>query len=55
MKLTGRVERGVAYNVVKLNVLMAIVIAISLVLHAYYEAPARPLAAFADAAQSSTS
>lgn len=64
VKLTGDVVHGVAYNIVKLIVLMAIVVAISLVLYAYYEAPARQWlrqrwrrravpAAFADAAQSS--
>jgi peptidoglycan/LPS O-acetylase OafA/YrhL len=66
VKLTGGAEHGVAYNVVKLIVLMAIVVAISLLLYAYYEAPARRWlrqrwgqrsapAAFADAAQSSAS
>jgi peptidoglycan/LPS O-acetylase OafA/YrhL len=64
VKLTGNVVHGTAYNVVKLIVLMAIVVAISLLLYAYYEAPARSWlrrrgskrfvpAAFADAAQSS--
>jgi len=64
VKLNGGVVHGVAYNVVKLIVLMAIVVAISLVLYAYYEAPARQWlrqrwgrrsapAAFADATQSS--
>src|SRR5580700_6973645 len=66
VKLTGGVAHGVAYNVMELIVLMTIVVAISLVLYAYYEAPARRLlrgrwskraapAAFADAAQSSAS
>jgi peptidoglycan/LPS O-acetylase OafA/YrhL len=66
VKLTGNVVHGTAYNVVKLIVLMAIVVAISLLLYAYYEAPARTWlrrrgskrfapAAFADAAQSSAS
>jgi peptidoglycan/LPS O-acetylase OafA/YrhL len=66
VKLTGNVVHGSAYNVVKLIVLMAIVVAISLLLYAYYEAPARRWlrqhgskrsapAAFADAAQSSAS
>ena len=41
VKLTGSVLHGTAYNVVKLIVLMAIVVAISLSLYAYYEAPAR--------------
>ena len=41
VKLTGSAVHGVAYNVVKLIVLMAIVVAISLLLYAYYEAPAR--------------
>jgi peptidoglycan/LPS O-acetylase OafA/YrhL len=41
VKLTGSAAHGVAYNVVKLIVLMAIVVAISLLLYAYYEAPAR--------------
>jgi peptidoglycan/LPS O-acetylase OafA/YrhL len=41
VKLTGTVVHGTAYNVVKLIVLMAIVVAISLLLYAYYEAPAR--------------
>jgi len=41
VKLTGNVVHGAAYNVVKLIVLMAIVVAISLLLYAYYEAPAR--------------
>jgi peptidoglycan/LPS O-acetylase OafA/YrhL len=41
VKLTGNVVHGTAYNVVKLVVLMAIVVAISLLLYAYYEAPAR--------------
>jgi len=64
VKLTGGVVHGVAYNTVKLIVLMAIVVVISLALYAYYEAPARQWlrgrwrkrsapAAFADAAQSS--
>ncbi|HTH35527.1 MAG TPA: acyltransferase [Xanthobacteraceae bacterium] len=64
VKLTAGAVHGVAYNIVKLIVLMAIVVAISLVLYAYYEAPARRLlrqrwrkrsmpTAFADAAQSS--
>jgi peptidoglycan/LPS O-acetylase OafA/YrhL len=66
VKLTGNAVHGTAYNVVKLIVLMAIVVAISLLLYAYYEAPARSwlrrrgskrfaAAAFADAAQSSAS
>jgi peptidoglycan/LPS O-acetylase OafA/YrhL len=66
VKLSGAAVHGVAYNVVKLVVLMAIVVAISLLLYAYYEAPARRWlrrrlswrpapAAFADAAQSSAS
>ena len=66
VKLTGSVAHGAVYNVVKLIVLMAIVVAISLLLYAYYEAPARwwlrrrgskrsAAAAFADAAQSSAS
>jgi peptidoglycan/LPS O-acetylase OafA/YrhL len=66
VKLTGGVAHGVAYNVMELIVLMTIVVAISLVLYAYFEAPARRLlrgrwskraapAAFADAAQSSAS
>jgi hypothetical protein len=41
VKLTGNVVHGTAYNVVKLIALMAIVVAISLLLYAYYEAPAR--------------
>jgi peptidoglycan/LPS O-acetylase OafA/YrhL len=41
VKLTGNVVHGTAYNLVKLFVLMAIVVAISLLLYAYYEAPAR--------------
>jgi peptidoglycan/LPS O-acetylase OafA/YrhL len=41
VKLTGNVVHGTAYNVVKLIVLMAIVVAISLLLYVYYEAPAR--------------
>ena len=41
VKLTGNVVHGTAYNVVKLIVLMAIVVAVSLLLYAYYEAPAR--------------
>jgi peptidoglycan/LPS O-acetylase OafA/YrhL len=64
VKLTGNVVHGTAYNVLKLIVLMAIVVAISLLLYAFYEAPARQWlrrrgskrpapAAFADAAQSS--
>ena len=66
VKLTGSVVHGTAYNVLKLIVLMAIVVAISLLLYTYYEAPARQWlrrrgskrpapAAFADAAQSSAS
>jgi peptidoglycan/LPS O-acetylase OafA/YrhL len=66
VKLTGNVVHGTAYNVVKLIVLMAIVVAISLLLYAYYEAPARSwlrrrgskrfaAAAFANTAQSSAS
>jgi peptidoglycan/LPS O-acetylase OafA/YrhL len=66
VKLTGSAVHGTAYNVLKLIVLMAIVVAISLLLYAYYEAPARQwlrrrgskrpaAAAFADAAQSSAS
>jgi peptidoglycan/LPS O-acetylase OafA/YrhL len=66
VKLTGNVVHGAAYNAVKLIFLMAIVVVISLVLYAYYEAPTRrwlrqrwskrsaPVA-FADAAQSSAS
>jgi peptidoglycan/LPS O-acetylase OafA/YrhL len=41
VKLSGAAVHGVAYNVVKLVVLMAIVVAISLMLYAYYEAPTR--------------
>ena len=41
VKLTGSAVHGAAYNVVKLIVLMAIIVAISLLLYAYYEAPAR--------------
>jgi peptidoglycan/LPS O-acetylase OafA/YrhL len=41
VKLTGSVVHGTAYNIVKLIVLMAIVVAISLLLYACYEAPAR--------------
>jgi peptidoglycan/LPS O-acetylase OafA/YrhL len=66
VKLTGNAVHGIAYNVVKLIVLMTIVVAISLLLYVYYEAPARSwlrrrgrkrstAAAFADAAQSSAS
>jgi peptidoglycan/LPS O-acetylase OafA/YrhL len=66
VKLTGNAVHGTAYNVVKLIVLMAVVVAISLLFYAYYEAPARSwlrrrgskrsaAAAFADAAQSSAS
>jgi peptidoglycan/LPS O-acetylase OafA/YrhL len=66
VKLTGSAVHGTAYNVLKLIVLIAIVVAISLLLYAYYEAPARRWlrrrgskrpapAAFADAAQSSAS
>jgi peptidoglycan/LPS O-acetylase OafA/YrhL len=66
VKLTGSVVHGTAYNVLKLIVLMAIVVAISLLLYTYYESPARQWlrrrgskrpapAAFADAAQSSAS
>jgi peptidoglycan/LPS O-acetylase OafA/YrhL len=66
VKLSGGAVHGVAYHVVELVVLMAIVVAISLLLYAYYEAPARGWlrqrgskrsvpAAFADAAQSSVS
>jgi peptidoglycan/LPS O-acetylase OafA/YrhL len=66
VKLSGAAVHGVAYHVVELVVLMAIVVAISLLLYAYYEAPARRWlrqrgskrsvpAAFADAAQSSVS
>jgi peptidoglycan/LPS O-acetylase OafA/YrhL len=66
VKLTGSAVHGTAYNVLKLIVLMAIVVAISLFLYTYYEAPARQWlrrrggkrsapAAFADAAQSSAS
>jgi peptidoglycan/LPS O-acetylase OafA/YrhL len=66
VKLTGGVVHGVAYNVVKLFVLLAIVVAISLLLYTFYEAPARKWlrrrgskrpapAAFADAAHSSAS
>jgi peptidoglycan/LPS O-acetylase OafA/YrhL len=66
VKLSGGAVHGVAYHVVELVVLTAIVVAISLLLYAYYEAPARRWlrqrgskrsapAAFADAAQSSVS
>jgi len=66
VKLTGSAVHGTAYNVLKLIVLMTIVVAISLLLYTYYEAPARQWlrrrgskrpapAAFADAAQSSAS
>jgi peptidoglycan/LPS O-acetylase OafA/YrhL len=41
VRLTGGVAHGVAFNVVKLIVLMAIVVAVSLLLYAYYEAPMR--------------
>jgi peptidoglycan/LPS O-acetylase OafA/YrhL len=41
VKLNGGVVHGVAYNLIRLVLLMAIVAAISLVLYAYYEAPAR--------------
>jgi peptidoglycan/LPS O-acetylase OafA/YrhL len=41
VKLTGSAVHGTAYNIVKLILLMAIVVAISLLLYAYYEAPAR--------------
>jgi peptidoglycan/LPS O-acetylase OafA/YrhL len=62
VKLNGDVESSFAYNLVKLTLLMAIVFAISLLLYAYYEAPARKWlrqrwrkqsapAAFADTAQ----
>jgi peptidoglycan/LPS O-acetylase OafA/YrhL len=65
VKLSGGAVHGAAYNVVKLIVLMAIVVAISLLLFAYYEAPARRWlrrrwswrpapAALADAARSRT-
>jgi len=64
VKLLGGTVHGFAYNIVELTVLMAIVVAISLLLYAYYEAPARQWlrqrwrkrsapAAFADVAQSS--
>jgi peptidoglycan/LPS O-acetylase OafA/YrhL len=66
VKLTGSVVHGVAYNVVKLILLMTIVVAISLLLYAYYEAPSRRWLrqlwrkrcappAFVDAAQSPAS
>jgi peptidoglycan/LPS O-acetylase OafA/YrhL len=66
VKLTGNVVHGTAYNVLKLVVLMAIVVAVSLLLYTYYEAPARQWlrrrgserpapATFVDAAQSSAS
>jgi peptidoglycan/LPS O-acetylase OafA/YrhL len=66
VKLTGSAVHGTAYNVLKLIVLMAIVVAVSLLLYTYYEAPARQWlrrrgskrpapAAFADVAQSSRS
>jgi peptidoglycan/LPS O-acetylase OafA/YrhL len=65
VKLSSGAVHGAAYNVVKLIVLMAIVVAISLLLFAYYEAPARRWlrrrwswrpapAALADAARSRT-
>ena len=41
VRLTDGAMHGAAYNVVKLIVLMAIVIAVSLLLYAYYEAPMR--------------
>jgi peptidoglycan/LPS O-acetylase OafA/YrhL len=41
IKLTGGAIHGVVYNSIKLVVLMATVVAVSLVLYAYYEAPAR--------------
>lgn len=64
VKLTGASIHGVPYNIAKLVVLMAIVVAISLVLYTCYEAPARQwlrqrwrklpaFATFTDAAQSS--
>jgi peptidoglycan/LPS O-acetylase OafA/YrhL len=66
VKLTGSVVHGTAYNVLKLVVLMAIVVAVSLLLYTYYEAPARQWlrrrgskrpapTTFVDAAQSSAS
>src|SRR5580700_7705233 len=41
VKLTGGAIHGVAYNVAKLILLMAIVVAVSLLLYAYHEAPMR--------------
>jgi peptidoglycan/LPS O-acetylase OafA/YrhL len=63
VRLTAGVAHGVAYNVVKLIILMTIVVAVSLLLYAYYEAPmrrwlrqrwgARPAPALVDAASAS--
>jgi peptidoglycan/LPS O-acetylase OafA/YrhL len=41
LKLTGAAVHGIAYDLVKLVLLIAVVLLISLVLYAYYEAPAR--------------
>jgi peptidoglycan/LPS O-acetylase OafA/YrhL len=41
VKLTGSTVHGVGYNVAKLIVLMTVVVAVSLLLYAYYEAPMR--------------
>jgi hypothetical protein len=41
VKLSGDAVHGVAYNAVKLAILIGIVIAVSMALYAWYEAPAR--------------
>jgi peptidoglycan/LPS O-acetylase OafA/YrhL len=63
VRLTGGVAHGVAYNIAKLIVLMTVVVVISLLLYAYYEAPMRrwlrqrwgrrPAPTFVDAASAS--
>jgi peptidoglycan/LPS O-acetylase OafA/YrhL len=41
VKLIGSARHSFAYDLVKLIVLLAVVLAVSLFLYAYYEAPAR--------------
>ena len=41
LRLTGAAEHGIVYDLVKLVLLIAVVLLISLILYACYEAPAR--------------
>ena len=41
LRLIGSGPHGIVYDLVKLVILMAVILVISLMLYAYYEAPAR--------------